>query len=131
MTSLALEAKHSVVVLHQLIERIFNNADQNDDSLDLFLSYFHPEFLLVTPQGKQCDLNEMEKLFRQLRGQRKGMHIAISDYRVISEQQREITIQYRELQMMNGINQSRISLAVLDCATSIPRWRYLQETLIA
>lgn len=131
MTSLAQEARHSVVVLHQLIERIFNHADHNDDSIDLFLSHFHPEFSMVTPQGKRFDLNEMEALFRQLRGQRKGMRIAISDYRVISEHQQEITIQYRELQMMNGINQSRISLAVLDCTTSIPRWRYLQETLIA
>ena len=131
MTSLAQEAKHSVVVLHQLIERIFNNADHKDDSIDLFLSYFHPEFSMVTPLGKQLDLNEMETLFRQLRGQRKGMHIATSDCRIISEQQQEITIQYREVQMMNGVNQSRISLAILDCSTSIPRWRYLQETLVA
>jgi hypothetical protein len=131
MTSLALEAKHSVVVLHQLIERIFNQAEGSDDSIDLFLSHFHPDFKMVTPQGIRLDLNEMETLFRQLHGQREGMRIATSEHAIISQQSEEVTIQYRELQMMNGINQSRISLAVLDCSTTIPRWRYLQETIVA
>jgi hypothetical protein len=131
MTSLALEAKHSVVVLHQLIERIFNQAEGSDDSIDLFLSHFHPDFKMVTPQGNRLDLNEMETLFRQLHGQREGMRIATSEHAIISQQSEEVTIQYRELQMMNGINQSRISLAVLDCSTTIPRWRYLQETIVA
>ncbi|MDE1188389.1 MAG: hypothetical protein PW844_18170 [Pantoea sp.] len=130
MTSLAQEAKHSVVVLHQLIERIFNQSEGTDDSIELFLSHFHPDFKMVTPQGKQLDLNAMEVLFRQLRGQREGMRIATSEHAIISQQSQEVTIQYRELQMMNGNNQSRISLAVLDCTTSIPRWRYLQETLV-
>lgn len=130
MTSLAQEAKHSVVVLHQLIERIFNQSDSTDDSIELFLSHFHPDFKMVTPQGKQLDLNATEVLFRQLRGQREGMRIATSEHAIISQQSKEVTIQYRELQMMNGTNQSRISLAVLDCSTSIPRWRYLQETLV-
>lgn len=131
MTSLALEAKHSVVVLHQLIERIFNQAEGSDDSIDLFLSHFHPEFKMVTPQGKQMDIHEMETLFRQLHGQREGMRIATSEHAIISQQSQEVTIQYRELQMMNGVNQTRISLAVLDCSTPIPRWRYLQETFVA
>lgn len=131
MTTLAQEARHSVVVLHQLIERIFNQAEGSDDSIDLFLSHFHPEFKMVTPQGKRLDLNEMEVLFRQLQGKREGMRIATSEHAIISQQSEEVTIQYRELQMMNGINQSRISLAVLDCSTAIPRWRYLQETLVA
>ncbi|ADU68413.1 hypothetical protein [Pantoea sp. At-9b] len=130
MTSLAQEAKHSVVVLHQLIERIFNQSDSTDDSIELFLSHFHPDFKMVTPQGKQLDVNALEVLFRQLRGQREGMRIATSEHAIISQQSKEVTIQYRELQMMNGTNQSRISLAVLDCSTSIPRWRYLQETLV-
>jgi hypothetical protein len=130
MTSLAQEAKHSVVVLHQLIERIFNQSESTDDSIELFLSHFHPDFKMVTPQGKQLDLNAVEVLFRQLRGQREGMRIATSEHAIISQQSHEVTIQYRELQMMNGNNQSRISLAVLDCTTSIPRWRYLQETLV-
>jgi len=131
MTSLALEAKHSVVVLHQLIERIFNQAEGSDDSIDLFLSHFHPDFKMVTPQGKQLDLNAMEVLFRQLQGRREGMRIATSEHAIISQQSEEVTIQYRELQMMNGTNQSRIALAVLDCSTTIPRWRYLQETFVA
>jgi hypothetical protein len=130
MTSLAQEAKHSVVVLHQLIERIFNQSESTDDSIELFLSHFHPDFKMVTPQGKQLDLNAVEVLFRQLRGQREGMRIATSEHAIISQQSQEVTIQYRELQMMNGNNQSRISLAVLDYTTSIPRWRYLQETLV-
>jgi len=131
MTALAQEAKHSVVVLHQLIERIFNQPLGEDDSFHLLLSHFHPDFRMVTPQGKLLDLNQTEELFRQLQGKREGMRIATSEHAVISLQKDEVTIQYRELQMMNGRDQTRISLAILDCSTSIPRWRYLHETLVA
>lgn len=131
MTSLVQEARNSVVVLHQLIERIFNGSDHNDDSLNLLLSSFHPDFRMVTSQGKQLNLNETEALFRRQYGQREGIRIATSEYRVISQHEREVTIQYREIVMMEGINQSRLSLAILDYATAVPRWRFLQETLIA
>lgn len=131
MMSLAQEARNSVVVLHQLIERIFNSADNRDDSFDLFLSSFHPDFKMVTPHGKQLNLNETEALFRQLHGQREGARIATSEHVVISQHEQEITIQYRELLMMNGVNKSCLSLAILDCTTAVPRWRFLQETLIA
>ncbi len=60
------------------------------------------------------------------------MHITTSEHAVISQQKKDkVTIQYRELQMMNGSDQTRIALAILDCSTSIPRWRYLHETLVA
>ncbi|MDH1085174.1 hypothetical protein N5C79_01520 [Pantoea brenneri] len=131
MTVLAQEAKHSVVVLHQLIERIFNQPAGSDDSFELMMSYFHPEFRMVTPRGTQLNLNEVEDLFRQLQGQREGMRIATCEHVVISHQEKEVTVQYREMQMLNGNNQSRIALAILDYSTSIPRWRYLQETLVA
>ncbi|MBZ6397169.1 MULTISPECIES: hypothetical protein [Pantoea] len=131
MTVLAQEAKHSVVVLHQLIERIFNQPAGSDDSFELMMSYFHPDFRMVTPRGTQLNLNEVEDLFRQLQGQREGMRIATCEHVVISHQEKEVTVQYREMQMLNGNNQSRIALAILDYSTSIPRWRYLQETLVA
>ena len=131
MTVLAQEAKHSVVVLHQLIERIFNQPAGSDDSFELMMSYFHPDFRMVTPRGTQLNLNEVEDLFRQLQGQREGMRIATCEHVVISHQEKEVTVQYREMQMLNGNNQSRIALAILDYSTLIPRWRYLQETLVA
>lgn len=131
MTALGQEAKHSVVVLHQLIERIFNQTSGEDDSFHLLLSHFHPDFRMVTPQGRLLDLNQTEELFRQLRGKREGMRIATCEHAVISQQKEEVTIQYRELQMMDGTDQTRISLAILDCSTSVPRWRFLQETLVA
>ena len=60
MTVLAQEARNSVVVLHQLIERIFNQPAGSDDSFELLMSYFHPEFRMVTPKGRECNLNEVE-----------------------------------------------------------------------
>lgn len=131
MSVFAQEAKHSVVSLHQLIERIFSQPPAEDDSLHLLLSHFLPNFQMVTPQGKQLNLNEVENLFRRLQGRKEGMRIATSEHAVIAQHNTEIVIQYRELQMMNGVHQSRLSLAILDCSTSVPRWRYLQETLIA
>ncbi len=131
MPVLAQEAKHSVVVLHQLIERIFNQPAGSDDSFELMMSFFHPDFRMVTPKGKEYDLNAVEELFRQLQGQREGMRIATCEHVILSHHENEITEQYREMQMLNGNNQSRISLAILDCSSSNPRWRYLQETLVA
>ncbi|MXP49128.1 hypothetical protein FD733_06075 [Pantoea sp. Eser] len=131
MTVLAQEAKHSDVVLHQIIERISNQPAGSDDSFELMMSYCHPEFRMVTPRGTQLNLNEVEDLFRQLQGQREGMRIATCEHVVISYQEKEVTVQYREMQMLNGTNQSRIALAILDYSASIPRWRYLQETLVA
>ncbi|URL13029.1 hypothetical protein LVR30_12250 [Pantoea ananatis] len=130
MTLFAQEAKHSVVVLHQLIEHIFNHGRDGGDSFHLLLSHFHPDFKMVTPQGKQLNLDQVEDLFRRLQGAREGMRIATSEHVILSEHANEVTIQYRELQMMNGENKSRISLAILDFTTSVPRWRYLQETLV-
>nr|MBA2815227.1 Glutamine--tRNA ligase [Candidatus Pantoea persica] len=86
---------------------------------------------MVTPQGRLLDLNQTEEMFRQLRGKREGMRIATREHAVISQQKEEVTIQYRELQMMDGTDQTRLSLALLDCSTSIPRWRFLQEMLVA
>lgn len=131
MINFAQEARHSVVVLHQLIERIFNHADACDNTMGLLLSHFHPDFRMVTPQGKQLDLNDVENLFHRMRGQQKGLRIATSEHAIISKQENEVTIQYRELQMLNGHSHTRISLAVLDYSTANPRWRYLQETLVA
>ncbi len=131
MTVFAHEAKHSVVVLHQLIEHIFNHSRDSGDSFHLLLSHFHPDFQMVTPQGKMLNLNEVEELFRRLQGAREGMRIATSEHVILSEHANEVTIQYREVQMMNGENKSRISVAILDCSHLGARWRYLQETLVA
>lgn len=128
MTLMAQEAKHSVVVLHQLIERIFNDAGA-EGTLELFLSYFHPTFSLVTTAGQRLSLNDMEALFRSLKGQRAGVRIATSEYQILSQQGDDVVIQYCELQMQNGETQKRMSVAILDCSTANPRWRYLQETL--
>lgn len=68
MTLFAQEAKHSVVVLHQLIEHIFNHGRDGGDSFHLLLSHFHPDFKMVTPQGKQLNLDQVEDLFRRLQG---------------------------------------------------------------
>ena len=44
MTALGQEAKHSVVVLHQLIERIFNQPSGEDDTFDLLPLTIYGEF---------------------------------------------------------------------------------------
>ncbi|WP_017346885.1 hypothetical protein [Pantoea sp. A4] len=129
MTSLAQEARHSVVELHQLIEQIFNHSNDSD-AMSLFLSHFHPEFTMVTPQGAALNFNDTEALFRRLQGAREGMRIATCEHRLISSHEKEVTVQYREIQMMNGESHSRIAVAVLDFSSRVPRWRYLQETRV-
>ena len=131
MTDMVQEAKHSVVVVHQLIERIFNNASESEETLNLFLSYFHPSFMLITPAGQRLSLTAMEALFRGLKGQREGVRIATGEYEILSQNGTDVVIQYCELQMRNGETQKRIAVAILDCSTANPRWRFLQETLCA
>ena len=128
MTDLAQRASHSVVVLHQQIEALFHG---DGSQLATMLDHFNEDFEMVTPGGKRLALTDVAALFEQLTGTRQGMTITIEQCNVITQAGDEVVIQYRERQEMQGKETNRISLAVINCATQPPRWRYLQETMIA
>lgn len=127
MTDLTDKASQSVIVLHQLIEAVFHG---DGSQLTELLTHFDDDFMMVTPAGKTLALAEVEALFGRLTGARQGMTIAIEQCKVISQRGDEVVIQYHELQQQQGNHTHRISLAVINCATQPPRWRYLQETMV-
>lgn len=127
MSDLTNKASQSVIVLHQLIEAVFHGDGSKVSEL---MTHFVDDFLMVTPTGKSLVLADVEDLFGRLTGARQGMTITIEQCRVISQRADEVVIQYHELQQQQNNHSHRISLAVINCATQPPSWRYLQETMV-
>lgn len=128
MSGLAEQASRSVMVLHELIAEVFHG---DGNKVPQLLGHFSPEFTMVTPGGKTLPLAEVAALFTRLTGARQGVVITIEQCRIITQSGQEAVIQYHELQQQGDIHTHRISLAVIDCSATPPRWRYLQETMVA
>lgn len=128
MSVLNEKARESVVVLHQLIEKVFHGDGRFVPEL---LGHFDPDFVMVAPDGKNLSMEAVAALFQRLVGGRKEMTITIEHCRVISRFGQEVAIQYHEIQRQGDNHTHRISLAVIDCGCIPPRWRYLQETMVA
>lgn len=127
MSTVDQQAIDSVIVLHQLIEQVFHG---DEGQLPALIAHFDPAFEMITPAGKTLSLMDVNALFARLTGARKGVRIAIEGCNVITRAGDEVVIQYHELQQAADLDTHRISLAVIDCSTQPPRWRYLQETMI-
>lgn len=127
MSALSQQAIDSVVMLHQLIEKVFHGDASFVPEL---LRHFEPDFVMVAPTGKSLSMEEVAALFTRLVGGRQGVAITIEHCKVISQFGEEVAIQYHELQQQGDLHTRRISLAVMDCSFTPPRWRYLQETMV-
>lgn len=127
MIDLTNKASQSVIVLHQLIEAVFHGDGSKTAEL---LTHFADDFVMVTPTGKSLALADVGDLFNRLTGARQGMTISIEQFNVISQRGDEVVIQYHELQQQQNNHSHRISLALINCATQPPSWRYLQETMV-
>lgn len=128
MNDLTQRASHSVVILHQQIEALFRGDSSQFPGI---LRHFDSDFVMVTPGGKNLALQDVATLFEQLTGARQGITILLDHVHVISQSGDDVVIQYLERQILQGKESQRISVAVVNCATERPRWRYLQETMIA
>lgn len=127
MSALTEKARESIIVLHQLIEKVFHGDGSFVPEL---LRHFEPDFVMVAPSGKSLSMDEVTALFTRLVGERQGVAITIEHCKVISQLGQEVVIQYHELQQQGDNHTHRISLAVIDCGSAPPRWRYLQETMV-
>lgn len=127
MSVLTEKARESVIVLHELIAAVFNG---DSHQLPALLSHFEPDFVMITPAGKSVSMEEVAALFTRLIGGRKGVSITIEHCQTIAQFGQEVAIQYHEYQQQGDHHTHRISLAVLDCGCTPPRWRYLQETMV-
>ncbi|KMV69579.1 hypothetical protein WB66_14935 [bacteria symbiont BFo1 of Frankliniella occidentalis] len=128
MSGLAEQASRSVIVLHELIAEVFHGDGSKVPEL---LAHFAPEFTMVTPGGKMLALADVAALFTRLTGGRQGVVIRIEQCQIISQSEQDVVIHYHELQQQGDVHTHRISLAVIDCSATSPRWRYLQETMVA
>ncbi|MTD26833.1 hypothetical protein [Erwinia sorbitola] len=127
MSELNEKARESVIVLHQIIEKVFHGDGSYVPEL---LRHFSSDFTMITPGGKSMPLDEVAALFTRLTGGRQGVAITIEQCKVIARFGEEVAIQYHELQQQGENHTHRIALAVIDCGSTPPRWRYLQETMV-
>lgn len=124
-------ACQSVYLLHQWIETVFTRSPQHTSAvLTQLLESFHPAFTMVTTGGKSLGLEAVRQLFHDHRGGRSGLKITIDACEVLASTDSEVLCRYRETHYLDGQEQARWSVALIDVAQPLARWRFLQETAI-
>ncbi|MDE9480418.1 hypothetical protein [Xenorhabdus bovienii] len=124
-------AHQSIMELHQWIEDVFTNDQQKGAaSLEKLLSCFSPEFSMITTRGHTVFFVQVSELFHQNIGHKPSLKIEIDSIKTLVNTGDAVVCQYRETHCMNGINQSRWSVVIIEFKEGNALWRYLHETPI-
>lgn len=115
---------------HALIRDCLGDAHTPDAVCDELLSRFCPAFSMVTPRGTIMDFTAVDNLFRNQRGVRAGLTIAIEDLQLVAESENGATVTYQERQTIPGQGETlRFATAVFETgADGRVMWRHLHET---
>ena len=133
MQKLFKQAYQEVIDLHKQIENLFHN--KTDDSGRLpFLSYFHPDFTMIPPDGVLRDLSWLRNWFESAAGSRPQVKISIEHFKENFACEECVMVTFEEYQQVS-VQESlrRLSTAVF-ISTNNPRqpllWRHLHETWV-
>ncbi|PHM39527.1 cytoplasmic protein [Xenorhabdus mauleonii] len=127
-----LTAYHSVFELSQWIEDVFTNQQQKgSEALEKLLNSFTPDFAMITTAGQYVTLEQVKEMFNLNAGARAGLKIEIDECKVMTSNDEEVVLRYREKQTKDGVSHNRWSMVIISCIDGYPRWRYLHETAIA
>jgi len=123
------QAIQSVIDLHVLIENVFTgqNAEQ---SLNPLLDSFDQNFKMVTVQGHNISLAEVNSLFSQNVGKKPSLKITILKSTALYEFENYCWVQYQEHQQTNETETVRTSTACIKVEGEKCYWTYLHETLV-
>lgn len=129
--SLTDAAQRSVHDVHELIHTVFAGApDTATTTIDTLMPAFAADFSMVTTTGAIVRREQVEHMFRQAAGGRPGLRIEISDITPVWQESTSIAVRYKETHHLDGASTTRCAVAILDCAESAVRWRYLHETAL-
>lgn len=122
-------AQHSIHHVHDLIHRVFTNADDaGTAALTPLMDAFAEDFSMVTTSANVVGRDQVEQLFRGAIGARPGLTIVISDLHTVWQEGETVAISYKETQRLDEYENSRISVAILRVHPDKVQWQYLHET---
>ncbi|MBH3405316.1 DUF4440 domain-containing protein [Pseudomonas glycinae] len=125
-------ARHSIHHVHELIHRVFTNADDaGEAAIAPLMDVFSEDFSMVTTSAAVVGRAQVEQLFKGAVGARPGLEIAISDLHTIWHEGPTVALRYKETHRQNQYETSRISVAILRVHQHSTRWLYLHETPLA
>lgn len=126
---LAEQAIHSIHYVHELILRVFTDADGTGAaSIEPLMRAFAEDFSMVGISAIPLNRSEVEQLFRGAVGAKAGLDIDISDLHTVWQQDETLALSYVETQRLNGTEHSRVSVAILRAQADGVKWLYLHET---
>jgi hypothetical protein len=122
-------AEHSIHHIHELILRVFTDADGNGAaSIEPLMQAFAEDFSMVGISAIPLNRPDVEQLFRSAVGAKKGLDIEISDVHTVWQQDGMLAVSYVETHRLNGAEHSRVSVAILSAQAAGVKWLYLHET---
>jgi hypothetical protein len=128
-TRLVEQAQQSVVAVHDLILEIFTNGSgEGSAAIDRLMPAFADSFTMITISGALVDRAQVEQMFRGAIGAKPGMEIRIGKMEAIWQETSSVAIRYEETHRLNGIETSRMSVAIMSIDADSVRWQHLQET---
>ena len=122
-------ACHSVHHVHELIHTVFTAA-QGQAAIAELMPAFADEFRMVTTQGVEVNRQQVERMFQGAAGARPGLQIEVSDVQAVWQAGNGVTLRYREVHRLQGVETARWSVVVLSVGEAGVQWHFLQETAI-
>ncbi|KTC82737.1 hypothetical protein [Legionella cincinnatiensis] len=127
------QAYHEVIELHVQIENLFHNKMIHEDRLP-FLSYFHPNFTIIQPDGVLRDYVWLSNWYHHAAGSRPQVTIKIEHFKEIFSCADNVIVSYEELQQISENEHLRRLSTAIFVPTNNPKspllWRHLHETWI-
>ena len=122
-------AQHSIHHVHDLIHRVFTDADGTGAAtVAPLMAVFAEHFSMVTTAADIVGRAQVEQLFTGAVGARKGLEILISDLHTVWHEGATVALRYKETHRLNQRETSRISVAILRVQHHDVQWLYLHET---
>ncbi|UVL93436.1 DUF4440 domain-containing protein [Pseudomonas siliginis] len=123
------QAEHSIHHVHELILRVFTDADgAGAASIEPLMQAFAEDFSMVGISGGALTRVEVEQLFKGAVGAKAGLDIEISDLHTVWQEDDMLGVSYVETQRLDGAQHSRVAVAILSGQPEGVKWVYLHET---
>jgi len=123
------QAEHSIHNVHELILRVFTDADgAGAASIEPLMQAFAEDFSMVGISGGALTRVEVEQLFKGAVGAKAGLDIEISDLHTVWQEDDMLAVSYVETQRLDGAQHSRVAVAILSGQPEGVKWVYLHET---
>lgn len=126
------QAAQEVLERHEQLAAWFRGEpDTSATSLELLLSRFHPDFIMVAPMGRKQGRDGLAKLLQAAHGSKSELDISIVDLELVHATADLAIFTYEEQRRCLHQFRRRISTAIfVPGADGLPLWLHLQETWI-